>query len=82
LNCGDTIENNPGRLIAVVSNPEEIADISCSRSKAYGVYRAVDDPLQSTIDRDPQAFGIKPKVSKEIEAVKSKISKTSVNSGR
>ena len=80
LNCGDTIENNPGRLIAVVSNPEEIADISCSRSKAYGVYRAVDDPLQSTIDRDPQAFGIKPKVSKEIEAVKSKI--LNVNSGR
>jgi len=59
LNCRDT--NNSDEIIAILSNPEEIDIISSRENKVGGLWRAVDAPLQSTIDKNPEAFGYKPK---------------------
>ena len=59
FNCKDTIEHHPDRIAAVLNNPEEINMISSWKSKGAGLWRAVGDPLNSTIERNPEAFGIK-----------------------
>ena len=59
FNCKDTIEQRPDRITAVLNNPEEIDSISSWKNKGAGLWRAVYDPLNSTIKRNPEAFGIK-----------------------
>ena len=59
FNCKDTIEHHPDRITAVLNNPEEINMISSWKNKGAGLWRAVGDPLNSTIERNPEAFGIK-----------------------
>ena len=59
FNCKDTIEHHPDRITAVLNNPEEINMISSWKNKGAGLWRAVADPLNSTIERNPEAFGIK-----------------------
>lgn len=61
FNCKDTIEHHPDRITAVLNNPEEINIISSWKNKGAGLWRAVGDPLNSTIERNPEAFGIKVK---------------------
>lgn len=61
FNCKDTIEKHPDKIIAVLNNPEEIDSISSWKNKGAGLWRAVGDPLQSTIDKNPKAFGYEPK---------------------
>ena len=58
FNCKNTIEQHPDRITAVLNNPEEIDIISSWKSKGAGLWRAVGDPLNSTIERNPEAFGI------------------------
>lgn len=59
FNCKDTIEQHPNRIAAVLNNPEEIDSISSWKNRGAGLWRAVGDPLSSTIKQNPQAFGIK-----------------------
>ena len=61
FNCKDTIEKHPDRITAVLNNPEEIASITKYNSRGAGLWRAVGEPLSSTIERNPEAFGMKPK---------------------
>lgn len=68
FNCKNTIENHPDRITAVLNNPEEIASISNWKSKGAGLWRAVAGPLSSTVERNPEAFGIKPKSEQVAEA--------------
>ena len=59
FNCKGTIEQHPDRITAVLNNPEEIDIISSWKNKGAGLWRAVGDPLNSTVERNPEAFGIK-----------------------
>ena len=65
FNCKDTIEQHPDKITAVLNNPEEINIISSYKSKGAGLWRAVGDPLNSTIERNPEAFGIKAETKQE-----------------
>ena len=60
FNCKDTIEKHPDRITAVLSNPEEVEHICSWNSRGAGLWRAVGDPLSSTVEMNPQAFGVKP----------------------
>lgn len=62
-NCKSTIETNPDRMFAVLNNPKEVADIAGYNSRGGGVWRAIGDPLQSTIDANPALFGAKAKAT-------------------
>ncbi len=73
-NCKDTIENHPGRIMAVLNNPEEIALIASNENKGAALWRSVNDPLSSTIEKNPQAFGIQPKNEKDSIKAKSIVS--------
>lgn len=77
FNCKDTIEQHPDRITAVLNNPEEIDSISFWRSKGAGLWRAVGDPLDSTIERNPEAFGIKvePKQGNKKQETTNKLNK-------
>ena len=64
-NCqygGRQISDYEDRILAILSNPEEIADIARYKSKAAGVWQALKDPFDSTIKLNPAAFGVEPKV--------------------
>ncbi len=67
FNCKQTIEANPERMFAILNNPKEIADIAGWKSRGAGVWRAIGDPLQSTIDANPTVFGAKPKATATVE---------------
>ena len=56
FNCRDTIEQHPDRIAAVLNNPEEIDMISSWKNRGAGLWRAVSEPLNSTIERNPEAF--------------------------
>ena len=60
---GKNIPNYEAKLKAVLSNPEEIASISRWKSRAAGVWRAIQDPLTSTEQANPELFGVKPKAT-------------------
>ncbi len=65
FNCKKTIESNPDKLFAILNNPEEIASIMGYKNRAVGLWRAVDDPFQSTIEANPEVFGVKTKAKTE-----------------
>ena len=48
------------RIMAVLSNPEEVAMLADWNSRSAGIWRAIQEPLQSTIDLNPAAFRVKP----------------------
>ena len=56
FNCKDIIEKHPDKIIAVLNNPEEIAIISEWSSHGAGLWRAVSEPLNSTVERNPEVF--------------------------
>ena len=60
---GAPIPDFEARIMAVLSNPEEIANLADWKSRSAGVWRAIQDPLQSTVDLNPAAFGVKPKAT-------------------
>lgn len=57
FNCKDTIENHPDRITTILNNPKEIDIISSFKDKGYGLWRVVGEPLDSTIEKNPEAFG-------------------------
>lgn len=65
VNCKNTIESNPEKLFAILNNPKEIADIVKCKNKAAGLWRAVNEPFNSTIEANPEVFGVKPKAKTE-----------------
>ena len=65
VNCQKTIESNPEKLFAILNNPKEIADIVKYKNKAAGLWRAVNEPFPSTIEANPEVFGVKPKRQKQ-----------------
>ena len=60
---GKPIPDFEARIMAVLSNPEEVAMLADWKSRSAGVWRAIQDPLQSTVDINPTAFGVKPKAT-------------------
>ena len=60
---GAPIPDFEARIMAVLSNPEEIASLADWKSRSAGVWRAIQDPLQSTVDLNPAVFGVKPKAT-------------------
>ena len=56
---GKPIPDFEARIMAVLSNPEKIASLADWKSRSAGIWRAIQDPLQSTIDLNPTAFGRK-----------------------
>ena len=53
---GKPIENFQAKIEAVLSNPEEIKNLSMYKSKANGVWRAIQDPLASTVETNLLLF--------------------------
>ena len=65
---GKPIPDFEARIMAVLSNPEEMASLADWKSRSAGIWRAIQDPLQSTVDLNPAAFGVKPKATTVAEA--------------
>ena len=57
--CRETIKENPERILAILSNPEEIKTIALYKNKDSGLYQAIEEPLDSTLRKAPKAFGKK-----------------------
>ena len=53
---GKPIPNYEKKIIAVLSNPEEIESIMEWKSKPSGIWRAIQEPLSSTIKANPELF--------------------------
>lgn len=60
-NCSKTIKDSPEKMFAILDNPEEIASIMSWKNRGAGLWRAIGEPFQSTIDANPALFGVKPK---------------------
>lgn len=58
---GKPIPNYEAKIEAVLNNPEEVASISGWKSRSAGIWRAIQDPLSSTVEANPEVFGAKPK---------------------
>ena len=58
---GKPIPNYEAKIEAVLNNPEEVASISGWKSRSAGIWRAIQDPLSSTVEANPEVFGVKPK---------------------
>ena len=58
---GKPIPNYEAKIEAVLNNPEEVASISGLKSRSAGIWRAIQDPLSSTVEANPELFGAKPK---------------------
>lgn len=56
LNCKKTIERHPHRITAVLNNPQEIEMICEFKSRGAGLWRAVGDPLNSTLAQNPDFY--------------------------
>ncbi len=56
ISGGKPIPHYEERIIAVISNPEEINEILKYDNPAYGIWRAILDPLNSTIKANPGLF--------------------------
>lgn len=65
FNCKDDVEKHPERIVAILNNPKEIEMISFYNSKGAGLWRSLGDPLNSTVDMNPEAFGMKPKTAEK-----------------
>lgn len=71
FNGQELMRDYPDRIMAVLSNPEEIDMISSWANKGAGLWRAVQDPLDSTVKKNPKAFGVEPEVlSPNVAALK------------
>ena len=44
------------KIVAVMNNPEEVASISGWKSRSAGIWRAIQDPLESTVKMNPGLF--------------------------
>ena len=53
---GKPIPNFEARIEAVLNNPEEVASIISSKNKVWSIYRAIQDPYESTIKANPAVF--------------------------
>ena len=65
---GKPIPNYEAKIEAVLNNPEEIASISGWKSRSAGIWRAIQDPLSSTVEANPKAFGVKPKAEVKVKS--------------
>ena len=54
--CNTPIKNFEAKIMAVLSNPEELKYISEARDRAFAVYRAIQDPLESTLKANPNLY--------------------------
>ena len=54
--CNTPIKNFEAKIMAVLSNPEELKYISEARDRAFAVYRAIQDPLESTLKANPKLY--------------------------
>ena len=53
---GEPIENYKEKIIAVLNNPEEVKSLSKWECRPAGVWRAIQDPLNSTVEANPGLF--------------------------
>ena len=65
---GKPIPNYEAKIEAVLNNPEEVASISGLKSRSAGIWRAIQDPLSSTVEANPELFGAKPKVEVKVKS--------------
>lgn len=65
---GKPIPNYEAKIEAVLNNPEEVASISGWKSRSAGICRAIQDPLSSTVEANPEVFGVKPKVEVKVKS--------------
>ena len=72
FNCGKTIEKHPERITTVLDNPEEIKMILSYKNRAAGLWRSTEDPLDSTVKKNPEAFK-NSEIEAEIAALRKKI---------
>ncbi|MBQ9035625.1 MAG: hypothetical protein IJ099_06700 [Alphaproteobacteria bacterium] len=61
FNCKDTIERKPDVITATLDDPKAIDWIADWENRGAALWRLSGDPLSSTIEKNPQAFGIQPK---------------------
>ncbi len=50
------IENFPNKVVAVLSNPEELSAISLYKDKVRGIFRSVCEPLGSTVKANRKLY--------------------------
>lgn len=53
---GKPISRYEEKILAVINNPEELSSIADCSSPAYGIWRAIQDPLRSTRNANPELF--------------------------
>lgn len=51
-----SIENFPNKVVAILSNPEELSYISLYKDKVRGIFRAVCEPLGSTVKANRKLY--------------------------
>jgi hypothetical protein len=60
LDTGKPIENFRAKVLAVLDNPEEVAQLATWAVKGSGIWHAIRNPLTSTFGANPEIFGVKP----------------------
>lgn len=55
-NCKDTIVEVPEKIWTILNNPAEVKDIAGWKAPAAGLWRAIHEPLPSTIEANPGLF--------------------------
>ena len=55
-NCKDTIVEVPEKIWIILNNPAEVKDIAGWKAPAAGLWRAIHEPLPSTIEANPGIF--------------------------
>ena len=71
-NCGKTVKKYPDKIMTVLDNPEEIEMITSYKNRGFGLWRSIEDPLPSTVAKNPEAFK-NSEIQAEIEALKKQI---------
>lgn len=79
FNCKDDVEKHPERIVTILKNPKEIEIISFYNSKGAGLWRSLGDPLSSTVDMNPKAFGVKTETIEKSTEARKKSAKQSDN---
>lgn len=53
---GEEISRYEEKIVAVISNPKEVKDIITFKNPVYAIWRATQDPLNSTVEANPGLF--------------------------
>ena len=73
------IKNFQAKVEAVLSNPEEVANIIRYNDRSSGVWETIQTPLKSTVNANPELFGGKPKAAPTTTQPKGAVPTTNIS---